>query len=138
MKNKESWGKDLLTLQSVIDVERGDLYIGESNKHIPFDIKRFYVISGVPKKKSLRGMHAHKEIHQAIFSLKGTFTLHIDNGHKKWEVILDKPSHGILIKNKIWHYMTNFSKDCVILVVASDYYREDDYVRNYEDFLRMI
>ena len=135
-KNKHK--KYSVPLQSVIDTARGNLHIGENYKHIPFAIKRFYIINNIPQRNAVRGMHAHKKIDQAIFCVNGSFDLHMDNGNKKWKIAMNDPAHGVLVKNKIWHHMTNFSKDCVIFVAASDYYKENDYIRDYNEFIKLI
>ncbi|KKT57854.1 MAG: WxcM-like protein [Candidatus Giovannonibacteria bacterium GW2011_GWC2_44_9] len=117
---------------------RGNLYVGEARKQIPFAIKRFYIISNVVSPKVVRGMHAHKKLEQAIFCLNGSFELSMDDGRKKWSIFMNNPAKGVLLRKKVWHSMSKFSKDCVTLVVASDYYNEDDYIRNYDEFSKLI
>ena len=129
---------DEIILHSVIDAERGNLYMGEAEKQIPFSIRRFYVIRGIPDFEDVRGQHAHKTLEQVIFCLNGSFELHMDDGQKKWNIVMDDPSKGIRFRKMVWHSMTNFSKDCIILVVASEYHDESDYIRNYNDFLKYI
>src|SRR3989344_5835936 len=113
----------------------GDLCAGKIYEQIPFAIKEFYVIQNVPDKKIVRGMHAHKKRGQAVFCLRGSFTLHMDDGKKKWSVAMDDPARGMLLKKMVWHSMTDFSRDCVILVVADDFEDASDYIRNYDEFL---
>jgi len=129
---------DEIILKSVVDDLRGNLYVGEARKQIPFDMKRFYVISGIPDFEAVRGGHAHRTLEQVIFCLSGSFLLHMDDGQKKWKTFMDNPSKGARIRKKVWHSMSNFSKDCVILVVASEHHDESDYIRNYNDFLKYI
>lgn len=112
---------------------RGALVVAESNKSIPFDIKRLYYIfdtkSDVP-----RGFHAHKQLHQVAFCLKGKCKMMMDNGKQKQEVWLDTPNKGLIIPPMIWHEMHDFSEDCILLVLASEHYDEDDYIRDYDKF----
>ncbi|WP_333664548.1 FdtA/QdtA family cupin domain-containing protein [Acinetobacter guillouiae] len=116
---------------------RGSLVVLESNKSIPFDIKRLYYIfdakSDVP-----RGFHAHKELHQIAFCIRGKCKMLMDNGNKKQNVWIDQPNKGLLIPPMIWHEMHEFSEDCIMLVLASDFYDENDYIRDYEKFLAEI
>jgi len=127
----------VIELQSFDDFPDGHLTVGELDKHIPFKIKRFYVISNLFNDRAIRGKHAHKHTEQYIFCLNGKFTLSLDDGKTTQKIILDKPSVGILLGKRLWHSMSNFSKDCLILVIANDYYKENDYVRNYDEFKRL-
>lgn len=114
------------------------MYVGEEGKQIPFLIKRFYFIRDMPASDAVRGAHAHKTLDQAIFCLGGSFELQMDDGLKKWNVLMDDPSRGYLLPKRVWHSMSKFSKDCVILVVASQHHDESDYLRDYNDFLKHI
>jgi SAM-dependent methyltransferase len=127
-----------INLQSFCDRPDGHLFIGEEKKNIPFAIKRFYFINQLSDPKAVRGMHAHKKLEQIILCINGSFDLHLDDGRRKWKIVMKDPAVGICLKSKVWHTMTNFSRDCVILVVANDYYDEKDYIRNYEEFLEYI
>lgn len=126
-----------MTLINLIDFpvlgdERGSLVALEGMKNIPFDIKRVYYIFGANEQP--RGFHAHKKLQQCAIALSGKCRVVMDNGSKKEDVWLDIPNKGLLIKDE-WHEMHDFSKDCVLLVLASQDYDEDDYIRNYNDFL---
>lgn len=116
---------------------RGALVVAESNKSIPFDIKRLYYIfdtkSDVP-----RGFHAHKKLHQVAFCIKGKCKMMMDNGKQKQEVWLDTPNKGLIIPPMIWHEMHDFSEDCILLVLASEHYDEDDYMRDYDEFKSQV
>lgn len=114
--------------------ERGSLVVVESNKNIPFDIKRIYYIYDV-KSDIPRGFHAHRELSQIAFCLKGRCKMLMDNGVVKEEVWLDQPNKGLLIPSMVWHEMHDFSEDCILLVLASDFFDENDYIRNYENFI---
>ena len=116
---------------------RGDLYIAEVAKHIPFDIKRFYVIMNVPPGEA-RGTHAHKHTEQALFCLKGSFELLTDDGTGKKKQKLDDPAKGASLPSRIWHSLYNFSEGSIALVVSSEPYDESDYIRDYRDFLEYV
>lgn len=128
----------IVKLQSFNDFPDGLLAIGESKKNIPIEIKRFYVINNLFNNKSIRGKHAHKRIEQYIFCLNGKFTLNLDDGKKKQSIVLNKPYYGIKLGAMLWHSMKKFSKNCVILVIADDYYDESDYIRDYDEFLKSV
>ena len=117
--------------------ERGSLVVIESNKNIPFDVKRLYYIYDA-KPDIPRGFHAHKELKQIAFCLKGKCRMLMDNGIDKQEIWLDQPNKGLLIPPMVWHEMHDFSDDCVLLVLASDFYDESDYIRKYDDFIDEI
>lgn len=125
----------IVTLRYVRDYPDGNLYIGEVLRNIPFKIKRFFLIKEFDNANALRGKHAHKKLEQVIFCVNGSFVLHLDDGKKKQKIKMDNPREGVILGRFLWHEMDNFSKDCVILVIASDYYKESDYIRNYEEFL---
>lgn len=127
----------LIQLHTVRDYPDGNLYIAEAGRHVPFDIKRAYFINNLFNHKAVRGEHAHKTLKQAIICINGSFTLHLDDGKRKQNVVVDTPATGIFLGEMLWHTMTNFSPDCVILVLASDYYKEEDYIRNYQEFLEL-
>ncbi len=112
----------------------GNLVALEAMKDIPFDIRRVYYIWG-SKSNIIRGRHAHKKLEQVIICVSGSCDFILDNGSIREKVHLDNPSKGLYIKHNVWREFTNFSVDCVLIVLASDYYSEDDYVRNYEIFL---
>ncbi|OGE82668.1 MAG: fatty-acid oxidation protein subunit alpha [Candidatus Doudnabacteria bacterium RIFCSPHIGHO2_01_FULL_49_9] len=118
------------------DFPDGNLVIGEAIRNIPFQIKRFYFINYLFNPKAIRGLHAHKKAKQAIFCINGSFDLHLDDGHSQQKIRMDDPGVGILLGPGLWHAMKRFSRDCLILVVASDYYKESDYIRNYQEFLK--
>jgi len=113
--------------------ERGVLQIAEAEKHIPFPIKRTYALSGVDSSLT-RGGHAHKTFDQVIVPLRGSFVLSLDDGEKTQEILLNDPSLGIRIGSRLWHGMSNFSPDAVVIVFADQHYREDDYLREYADW----
>ncbi|MFB2659178.1 sugar 3,4-ketoisomerase [Shewanella mangrovisoli] len=116
---------------------RGALVALEANHHIPFEIKRVYYIYGTAQGLA-RGFHAHKELKQVAICLKGSCRFVMDDGKGKQEVILASPDKGLLIDAMQWHEMYDFSENCVLMVLASDIYDEDDYIRDYQNFLQEI
>jgi UDP-2-acetamido-3-amino-2,3-dideoxy-glucuronate N-acetyltransferase len=120
----------------VLGDDRGSLIALEQNKNIPFPIKRVYYIFDT-KPLVRRGSHAHKELEQVLIAVKGSCKIHLDNNPETAEVILDDQSIGLLMESLIWHEMYDFSEDCVLLVIASDYYNEKDYIRNYDQFIEI-
>ncbi|HHQ4668753.1 TPA: sugar 3,4-ketoisomerase [Aeromonas veronii] len=120
----------------VLGDERGSLVALEGNKNIPFEIKRVYYIYGTQKGVA-RGFHAHKELKQVAICLSGSCRFVMDDGVKKNEFILNSPSQGLLIDVMQWHEMYDFSEDCILLVLASDFYDEADYIRNYDSFMKL-
>jgi len=117
--------------------DEGFLCFAEENKHIPFPIKRFYYILDVDD-GAIRGKHAHKETQQVLFCLRGSIKILLDNGSEKEEVFLDKPNQGIFLDKMMWHDMIDFKKDTLLLIIASDIYREEDYIRDYDNFISLI
>jgi dTDP-4-dehydrorhamnose 3,5-epimerase-like enzyme len=117
----------------IIGDERGSLVALESNISVPFEIKRVYYIYGTQNNVS-RGFHAHKELRQLAVCVSGSCRLLLDDGKSKKNIILNNPSEGLLIGNLIWREMHDFSSDCVLMVLANEYYDELDYIRDYEKF----
>lgn len=117
--------------------ERGQLIAIEENKDIPFIIKRVYYIYGT-QEGVRRGFHAHKDLEQILVCVHGSCKIHMDDGDEVIEIVLDRPDKGLYISSNIWREMYDFSPDAVLLVLASKFYDESDYIRNYEDFLKMV
>ncbi|BFM11831.1 FdtA/QdtA family cupin domain-containing protein [Simiduia litorea] len=117
--------------------ERGSLIALEENKNIPFDIKRIYYIYDA-EACTPRGFHAHKKLEQVAICVKGSCRFILDDAKGKADVILDSPEYGLYVGDMIWHEMHDFSSDCVLLVLASDFYDEADYIRNYGEFLEKV
>lgn len=127
----------VVRLQFFEDPPDGNLAIAEASKNIPFDIKRVYFINSLDNPDAIRGKHAHKHLKQAIFCINGSFTLELDDGSKKQRVKMDTPYAGVILDGLLWHKMTGFSEDCVILVFANARYDPADYIRDYEEFLEL-
>ena len=116
---------------------RGSLIALEANKDIPFEIKRVYYIFNT-KEGVVRGHHAHKTLEQVLICVSGSCTIVLDDGKKRNEVLLDKPNIGLYIGANIWHEMKDFSPGAVLIVLASDWYNEADYIRDYSEFLAYL
>ncbi|MBM9577278.1 FdtA/QdtA family cupin domain-containing protein [Leptospira sp. 201903070] len=127
-----------IMLKKIRDDRDGNLIILEALKDVPFEIKRVYYINNLENSVSIRGLHAHKEIEQAIFCINGSFTLGLDDGNSKQRILMNSDNVGVLLGKMLWHTMEDFSSGCVLLVVASDYYREDDYIRKYSEFIQLV
>lgn len=115
----------------------GNLVALEKGSDFPFDIKRVYYIWGTDK-NVIRGKHAHRKLEQVIICSSGSCDFILDDGHEKITIHLDNPSKGLYIKSNIWREFTNFSQDCVVMVLASEHYDESDYIRNYQTFLNEL
>jgi hypothetical protein len=113
---------------------RGNLTFIESGNHIPFEIQRVYYLYDVPGGAE-RGGHAHKDLHQLIVAMSGSFDIYLDDGHEKKHFHLNRSYYGLYICPMIWRELDNFSSGSVCTVLASNFYDESDYYRNYEDFL---
>lgn len=116
---------------------RGLLVALEAHNTVPFDIKRVYYILGTKSGVS-RGFHAHKDLKQVAVCVTGSCRMLLDNGLRKDEVCLDSPTKGLVIEGLVWREMHDFTTDCVLLVLASEFYDESDYIRNYDDFLKVV
>lgn len=120
-----------------INDPRGNLTFVESEKHIPFEIKRVFYIYDVPTGES-RGAHSHHTLKQFIICLAGSFDVKVDDGRKKKVIHLNRPWQGVFIPPMIWDSEANFDPGSVCLVLSSDMYNEKDYIRNYDEFLEVV
>lgn len=117
--------------------DRGNLSVLEENKNIPFEIKRVYYLTNT-KNGISRGFHAHKELEQVAVCVAGSCIMRLDNGEEKVDVLMNSSIKAIRIEPMVWHEMHEFSEDCVLLVLANDHYEEDDYIREYQEFIRSL
>ena len=117
--------------------DRGGLISLEQNQNIPFDIKRVYYIFDTQQGVA-RGFHAHKDLQQVAICVKGSCRFILDNGVQRESVILDEPNLGLFIDSMMWREMHDFSDDCVLIVIANHHYDEADYIRNYDEFMRVV
>ena len=116
---------------------RGQLIALEEMKDFPFKVKRIYYMYDT-KQGVRRGFHAHKNLKQILICIHGTCKILMNDGNEKKVVTLANPNEGLLIENHIWREMFDFSDDAVLLVLASEYYSEEDYIRNYDEFIKYI
>lgn len=114
---------------------RGNLTFIEGGVHIPFDIQRVYYLYDVPGGAE-RGGHAHKGLQQLIIAMSGSFDVLLDDGREKKRVHLNRSYNGLYVCPMIWRELDNFSSGSVCMVLASSKYDEDDYYRNYADFIQ--
>lgn len=114
--------------------DTGNITVVENGKTVPFDVKRTYYLYDVPGGES-RGGHAHKELYQLIISVSGSFTVTLDDGNVKRKFILNRPYQGLYVVPGIWRDLDDFSSGSVCLVLASEKYLVEDYIRDYKEFL---
>lgn len=126
----------VLNLQ-VINDERGKLVSLESLKNLPFAIKRVYYMFDTSPDEP-RGFHAHKELEQLVIAIDGACEFVLDDGKSKESIWLNRPDVGLYIGKNMWREMRNFSYGCKLMILASDYYDESEYIRDYAEFLRMM
>lgn len=125
---------------SIIELDRhhsdrkGNLTVVENGVTLPFDVKRVYYLYDVPGGES-RGSHAHKELSQLIIAASGSFNVTLDDGNAKRSFFLNRPYQGLLIKPGIWRDLDDFSSGAVCMVLASDFYKPEDYIRDYQEFI---
>lgn len=123
---------DVLPL-SKIHNRAGNITVVEGNVNIPFSIRRIYYLYDIPGGES-RGGHAHKELYQLIVAASGSFDVLLDDGVNKKVIKLNRPDYGLLVVPGIWRELFEFSSGSVCLVLASEKYDEDDYLREYDYF----
>ena len=115
----------------------GSLTFLEGERDIPFPIKRIYYIYDIMAGER-RGFHAHRELMQYLICISGSCKVLMDDGTKSEEIMLNDPNQGLYIGPKVWHEMFDFSENAVLLVLASDYYEENDYIRDYNVFMALV
>jgi hypothetical protein len=113
---------------------KGNITVVENGKTVPFDVKRTYYLYDVPGGES-RGGHAHKALSQLIVAASGSFTVTLDDGKVKRTFLLNRPYQGLYVVPGIWRTLDDFSSGAVCMVLASEGYSEEDYIRNYEEFI---
>ena len=126
---------NLINFQTKGD-DRGSLIACEQGHNVPFDIKRVYYIFAT-KENVIRGKHAHKELKQILICVSGSCDVLVEENQNKKTYNLDSPGQGLYIGGLVWREMFNFSPDAVLLVLASEYYNEKDYVRSYDEFIQL-
>ena len=120
---------------SKINNRAGNMSIIENMIDIPFNVNRVYYLYDIPSSES-RGGHGHKALHQLVVAASGSFNINLNDGKNDKTIFLNRPDFGLLIVPGIWRDLSNFSSGSVCLVFASDFYSENDYIRDYNDFLK--
>lgn len=121
----------------VIGDERGKLVSLEGLKNIPFEIKRvYYIFDTLPEQD--RGMHAHTDLEQLIIAIDGACEFILDNGSTREHIWLNRPDKGLYIGKNMWREMKHFSYGCKLMVLTNKYYDEEEYIRDYKDFLEEV
>jgi len=126
----------LIEIPKIIDL-RGSLTFGEVDQQLPFKPQRYFVISDVPSME-VRGEHAHRDLHQFLVCLKGSCAIIVDDGKSRDEITLDRPEVGVYLPPMIWGIQYKFTSDAILLVLASDVYDADDYIRDYDQFMELV
>jgi len=129
-------GVKLYEMPVVVDL-RGSLTFGEYDKQLPFAPVRYFLIHDVPSRE-IRGEHAHYQCQQFLICIKGSCSVVVDDGENRDEILLDRPSLGLFIPAMIWATEYKYSPDAVLLVLASEIYKAEDYIRDYDLFLKEI
>ena len=136
-EREEVVGCKVIRIKTIPTINAGELSFFEGNHDVDFDIKRIYYISKVPE-GTRRGFHAHKELKQLLFCPYGRIQLILENEKGREEIELSDPSIGVVIEKPTWREMLWLQKDSVLCVAASEYYKVEDYIRDYNEFKAMI
>lgn len=136
MNNSQVTGVEIYRLPLIVDM-RGNLSFAEFGQYLPFIPKRYFLVFDV-QSKEVRGEHAHKNLHQFLVCVKGSCSVVLDDGENREEVLLDSPQTGLHIPPKVWGIQYKYSADAILLVLASEVYDADDYIRDYDEFLAMV
>lgn len=125
----------IINLPKILD-DRGNLSFIESSSHIPFEIKRVYWIYDVPGGEK-RGGHAYKQLHEFIIALSGSFDVVLENEKEKRTYSLSRSYYGLYVPNMLWRSLENFSTNSLCMVLSSDHYDQNDYIRDFETFTKL-
>ena len=126
----------LIQLPRIVDL-RGGLSFGEYDQHLPFIPRRYFVIYDVPSIE-VRGEHAHREQHQFLVCLKGSCSVVLDDGKNRNEVVLDRPDLGLYLPPMVWGIQYKYTPEAILMVLVSDVYDADDYIRDYDLFIKEV
>lgn len=126
----------IIDLPKIID-PRGNLTVAEQMLNVPFDIKRVYWVYDIPAGEN-RGGHAHKQCRELIIAASGSFTVTVDDGRGKRTFLMNHPYQGLLVETDVWRTLDDFSSGAVCLVLASELFEEEDYIRDYDDYLEYL
>ncbi len=132
MQDDPTIGK-IIDLPKILD-QRGNLTVAEQKKDIPFNVSRVYWVYDIPGGES-RGGHAHKHCREFIIAVSGSFSVTLNDGKRRHSFLLNHPYQGLLVNTDIWRTLEDFSSGAVCLVLAEDPFDEEDYIRNYDDYL---
>lgn len=136
MKNNTMYDCSIVELPRIKN-RAGNITPIENNNQIPFEVKRIFYLYDIPGGED-RGAHAHKECHQLIVAASGSFEVKLDDGNEKKTVMLNQPNKGLYLPPGIWASEVNFSSGAICLVLASHKYDEKDYIRDYNEFKRIV
>lgn len=128
---------EFVDIRTIGTAGKGQLSFFEAEKDIPFSIKRVYYIYGAPRDVQ-RGGHAHRKLDQLLICPEGEIEITLDDGEMRESVMLNDPSKGLMVRRMIWHDMVWRDEASILFVVASDYYAESDYIRDYSQFLEEV
>lgn len=128
-------GATLIRQHAVFEA-RGHLTVGEMGKALPFAPRRYFVISQVPA-EDIRGQHAHHKLHQFLICLAGSVIVEVDDGESTNAVHLDRPQVGLHLEPRVWASQHTYTRDAVLLVMASSEYESADYIRDHDEFLAL-
>lgn len=135
MKKTSVYDCSIIELDKHHSDRKGNISVVENGDTVPFDVKRVYYLYDVPGGES-RGAHAHKNLKQLLIAASGSFTVTLDDGNVKRSFTLNRPYQGLLIVPGIWRELDDFSSGSVCLVLASEKYDAEDYIRDYDEFLK--
>ena len=135
MKNSSVYDCTIIEFDKHHSDRKGNITVVENSKDIPFEVCRTYYLYDVPGGES-RGAHAHRELHQLIIAVSGSFSVTLDDGKVKRTFLLNRPYQGLYVVSGIWRTLDDFSSGAVCLVLASHPYDAGDYIRSYDEFLR--
>ena len=136
MKDTKVFDCTMIELSRHHSDRKGNITVIENGVTVPFDVKRTYYLYDVPGGES-RGGHAHKDLHQLIVAASGSFTVTLDDGSVKRTFLLNRPYQGLFVVPGIWRTLDDFSSGAVCMVLASEGYDEADYIRDYNEFLKL-
>lgn len=134
MSNYNVYDCTIIELDKHHSIRKGNISVVQNSDTIPFDVKRIYYLYDIPGGES-RGAHAHRGLSQLIVAASGSFRVTLDDGKVKRSFILNRPYQGLYIKPGIWRDLDDFSSGAVCMVLASEVYSKEDYIRDYQDFL---
>lgn len=126
----------IIELPKIAD-PRGNLTVCEGIHHVPFEVKRVYWVYDVPGGES-RGSHAHKQCREFIIAVSGSFSVTVNDGDKEQTFLLNHPYQGLLVEENLWRTLEDFSSGAVCLVLSSEQFNEEDYIRDYEEFKKHL